>query len=134
MRSVPREQFEAHKSISPEFLLPARAGRLKSRLPQSAGGQHELAHDRTWRDDVPSGVVKGVDLLLIQDLSDDCKIERRVVDSPPEREFAAIVPERQHISGHPRFSHGALREAVPIGAQTHLKNKTLAHGPRVLRE
>ena len=56
-------------------------------LLQAAGGKCELADYRAWSDDCAGGIVKGVDLLLIESLADERQIQRGVVDAPAERNF-----------------------------------------------
>src|SRR5690242_3331672 len=127
MRSVPREQFKTYKRIPPKSFLPAGAGRRKPWLPQSAR-EHKLAGDGRGCDRV-TGCVKEirVELLLVQNLADKRRVEGRVVNSPPEREFGAVISEREHIGRYSRLAHSALREAVPVRAQARLKNEMLAH-------
>ena len=125
--AVPREKFETNESVSPEFFLPPRAGRLKPRLVQGTRRQHELADDRSWRSHGSGGIIKGVHLLLVQDLSDEREIERPIVNAPTERNLGAVVTERQHVGRHARLGHRALRKAVPIRAQAHLENEIPAH-------
>src|SRR5215467_14122368 len=82
VRAIAHQKFQANQRVMAKLLLPARAGCLKSRLTQTASRQYELANNRAWSNDISQRVIESVNLLLVQDLAYECKIERRVVDSP----------------------------------------------------
>src|SRR5438034_2031602 len=133
MRAVAREQIQANQHLRPKPLLPARARGHKTRLLETACRQRELAHNRAWWNHVAGGVVKRVDLLLIEPLSNQPHVKGRVINAPAQRQFRAIIAERQHVGRDARLGHGALGEAVPVRAQARAKNEIFADRPGILR-
>jgi hypothetical protein len=65
-------------------------------------------------------------------LGDEGEVERGVVDAPADGDFGGVVAEGEEVGGGAGASHGALGEAVPIGAKTGLKDEELGEGPGVL--
>jgi len=87
VRTVASEEFEPEERVVGNFLLPADAGNCKTRLLKAASGKKELANDGALHDDLAGGVVKGVELLLIESLADEREIKRGVVDAPANGNF-----------------------------------------------
>lgn len=131
--TITSEELESKKSVVGEFLLPASAGGGEARLLEAVRGEQKLANDGAGGNDVASGVVKSVDLLLIERLGDEREIQRGVVGTPSQRKFGAIVAEGQDVRGEARPGHGAFREAIPIGAKTSLHDQILRERPSILR-
>src|SRR5215472_3791556 len=133
MGAVAREQIQGNERIAPKLLLPASAGGRKARLRETPCGQDEPAQHRAWRNHVGGGIVERVDLLLIESLSNERKVKGHVVNAPAQREFRAIIAEWQNVARDARFGHGASGEAVPVRAQSGLKDEVPAEGPGILR-
>lgn len=87
MRTVASEKLEAEQSVVREFLLPRSAGSGEAGLLKMLRRQRELADDRAGSDDVASGAVERIDLLLIESLADEREIQRNVVDAPVQGNF-----------------------------------------------
>src|SRR5260221_8970580 len=131
--AVARQQFDGDQRVTPDSLLPPRAAGREARLPQPSRGHRKLADCRSANRYRAGSVEKSVDLLLVERLLDDVKIQRSIVNAPAEGEFRIVVAERQHIAGQARLEHGALRKTVPVRTQARLQNDALCRGPRVLR-
>ena len=99
---------------------------------KAGGGESELAGDLAARDDVAGVVIKGVELALIERLADEREVERGVVDAPADGNFRGVVAEGKEVGGEAGASHGALREAVPVGAQASLEHEEFGKRPSVL--
>src|SRR5438034_2118971 len=112
MRAVAREQIQANQHLRPKPLLPARARGHKTRLLETACRQRELAHNRAWWNHVAGGVVKRVDLLLIEPLSNQPHVKGRVINAPAQRQFRAIIAERDRKSTRLNSSHTVISYAV----------------------
>jgi len=86
VRTVAGEECEGEEGVVDKFLLPAGAGGGEARLMEAACGKKELVCDgRT--DDGAGGVEEGVELLLIESLADERKIQRGVVNAPADGDF-----------------------------------------------
>jgi len=81
-RAIAGEELEIEERVVDEFLLPACAVHCESGLLQAVCGKNELADDRTRGNDCACGVVKGVELLLVEDLGNLREIQRNIVDAP----------------------------------------------------
>lgn len=130
--AVAGEEIEGEERIVGELLLPACAAGGEARLLEAVRGQKELADYGAWSEDGAGGVIEGVDLLLVESLADEREIERRVVDAPAEGNFRGVAAEGEDVGGDAGASHGALRKAIPIGAQAGLQDEILRGRPSVL--
>ena len=65
-------------------------------------------------------------------MSDEREVERGVVNAPADGDFGGVVAEGEEIGGEARASHGALREAVPVGAKASLEHEEFGDGPGIL--
>ena len=80
--AVAGEELETEEGVVDEFLLPAGAVHGEAGLLQAGCGKDELADYRAWGNDCAGGIVKRVELLLVEGLGNVREIERNVVDAP----------------------------------------------------
>ena len=113
--------------------MPAGAGGGEARLFQSACRQNKAARHWTRDSILPSRVVERVHLQLIEGLSEEREIERRVRQAPAQGKLCRVLMQRQDVECRVRPSHRVLHQAVPVLAHARLQNQAPRDRPGVLR-